>query len=80
MLYLRKDLVGTTRIDNATPPRAGIYTFPVEASQISNRGVLGNTSASSAEKGQALFEEICSQLLTIIHEQMGAEWDGKSKL
>jgi creatinine amidohydrolase len=24
MLYLRKDLVGTARIDNATPPRAGI--------------------------------------------------------
>jgi creatinine amidohydrolase len=80
MLYLRKDLVGTIRVDNATPPRAGIYTFPVEASKISNRGVLGNTSISSTESGQALFEEICSQLVAIIHEQMGAELHGKSKL
>jgi creatinine amidohydrolase len=72
MLHLRNDLVGPARVDNATPPRAGIYTFPVEASKISNRGVLGNTSSSSAEKGRALFEEICAQLVGVIHEQMGA--------
>jgi creatinine amidohydrolase len=78
MLYLRKDLVGAARIDNATPPRSGIYKFPVEASKISNRGVLGNTSASSAEKGQALFEEICSQLVAVLREQMGKELDGTS--
>ncbi len=72
MLYLRKYLVGPARVDNATPPRAGIYTFPVEASKISDRGVLGNTSSSSAENGQVLFEEICSQLVAIIREQMGA--------
>jgi creatinine amidohydrolase len=63
--------VGPARIDHATPPRAGIYTFPIEASQISNRGVLGSTSSSSAEIGQALFEEICSQLAAVIREQMG---------
>lgn len=79
MLYLRKDLVGPTRIDNAAPPRAGIYALPIEASKISNRGVLGNTSASSAEKGQALFEEICSQLVALILEQMGKAMDGTSK-
>jgi creatinine amidohydrolase len=72
MLHLRNDLVGPARVDNATPPRAGIYTFPVEASKISNRGVLGNTSSSSAEKGRALFEEICAQLVGVIHKQMGA--------
>jgi creatinine amidohydrolase len=71
MLHLRKDLVGPARIDNATPPRAGIYTFPIEASKISNRGVLGNTSSSSAEIGQALFEEICSQLVALVRERMG---------
>jgi creatinine amidohydrolase len=70
MLHLRKDLVGAERVDNATPPRAGIYTFPIEASKISNRGVLGNTSSSGAEKGRALFEEICSQLLSVIREHM----------
>jgi creatinine amidohydrolase len=72
MLHLRNDLVGRSRVDNATPPRAGIYTFPVEPSKISNRGVLGNTSASSAEAGRALFEEICQQLLSVIREQMGS--------
>ncbi len=72
MLHLGKDLVGPVRVDNATPPRAGIYTFPIEASKISNRGVLGNTSSSSAENGRALFEEICSQLVGLIREQMGA--------
>lgn len=71
MLHLRKDLVGPARVDNVTPPRAGIYTFPVEASKISNRGVLGNTSSSSAEIGEALFEEICAQLAAVIREQMG---------
>ena len=71
MLHLRKDLVGPARVDNATPPRAGIYLFPVEASKISNRGVLGNTSSSSTEIGQALFEEICSQFVAVIREQMG---------
>jgi creatinine amidohydrolase len=72
MLHLRNDLVGRSRVDNATPPRSGIYTFPVEASKISNHGVLGNTSASSAEAGRALFEEICQQLLGVIREQMGS--------
>jgi creatinine amidohydrolase len=70
MLHLRKDLVGEERVDNATPPRSGIYTFPIEASKISNRGVLGNTSSSSAENGRALFEEICSQLLSVIRGHM----------
>jgi creatinine amidohydrolase len=72
MLHLRKDLVGPVRVDNATPPRAGIFTFPIEASKISNRGVLGSTSSSSAEAGRALFEEICSQLIAVIREHRGA--------
>jgi creatinine amidohydrolase len=79
MLHLRKDLVGPARIDNATPPRAGIYTFPIEAGKISNRGVLGNTSSSSAEAGFELFEEICAQLISVVREQMGTELDGKRK-
>jgi len=70
MLYLRKELVGPARVDNATPPRAGIYTFPIEASKISSRGVLGSTSSASAENGRALFEEICSQLIAIVRERM----------
>ena len=69
MLHLRKDLVSSVRVDNATPPRAGIYAFPIEGSKLSNRGVLGSTSNSSAEIGKALFEEICAQLLSIVREQ-----------
>ena len=71
MLHLRKDLVGVERVDNATPPRAGIYAFPIEGSKISNRGVLGNSSVSSAEVGQALFEEICAQLVNVIRGDGG---------
>jgi creatinine amidohydrolase len=71
MLYLRNDLVGPTRVDNATPPRPGIYFFPADSSKISNRGVLGSSSPSTAEIGLALCEEICSQLVALIHEHMG---------
>src|SRR5216683_225012 len=66
MLYLRKELVGPERVDNATPPRAGIYMYPIDSAKISNRGVLGMTSSSSAEIGRVLFEEICSQLGDVI--------------
>src|SRR6202795_506444 len=31
MLHLRNDLVGTARMDNPTPPRAGIYLYPVDS-------------------------------------------------
>jgi creatinine amidohydrolase len=71
MLYLRSDLVSPTRVDNATPPRAGIYLFPTDATKISNRGVLGSTSPASAAIGEALFEEICSKLTALIQEHMG---------
>jgi creatinine amidohydrolase len=71
MLHLRKDLVGPVRVDNATPPRAGIYTYPIEAAKISNRGVLGDTSSSSAEIGKALFDEICGQLVDLVRQKMG---------
>jgi creatinine amidohydrolase len=66
MLHLRKDLVGTDRVENVTPPRAGIYEYPANGSTISNRGVLGNTSTASAQSGKDLFEEICSQLANLI--------------
>jgi creatinine amidohydrolase len=72
MLHLRKELVGPARVDNAMPPRAGIYLFPVEPAKISNRGVLGSSSLSSAEIGQALCEEICYQLVALVREQLGA--------
>jgi creatinine amidohydrolase len=71
MLHLRNDLVGATRVDNTTPPRPGIYPFPTDSSKISNRGVLGSSSPSTAEIGFALCEEICSQLITLIREHMG---------
>src|ERR1700687_467344 len=77
MLHLRNDLVGPARVDNATPPRPGIYLFPTDPSKISNRGVLGSSSPSTGEIGLALCEEICSQLIALIHEHMGAAPKGK---
>jgi creatinine amidohydrolase len=79
MLHLRNDLVGATRVDNASPPRQGIYLFPTDASKISNRGVLGSSSPSTAEIGQALCEEICSQLVALIQEHMGAASSRKKR-
>lgn len=72
LLHLRKDLVGPARVDNAAPPRAGIYLFPIAPSRVSNRGVLGSTSSSSAEIGAALYEEISRQLETLVREHMGS--------
>lgn len=71
MLHLRPDLVGSARIDHATPPQAGLYVFPIEPSKASTRGVLGNTSSSSAAIGKALLEEICTQLVGLIREKWG---------
>ncbi|MBZ5643266.1 MAG: creatininase family protein [Acidobacteriia bacterium] len=71
LLHLRKELVGTERVDHPEPPRAGIYLFPVEPAKASSRGVLGKTSNASAEIGAALFEEICSQLEALVREHMG---------
>jgi len=70
MLHLRGDLVGETRLDNPTPPRAGIYLYPVDPAKLSNRGVLGSSSPASAEAGRALFEEMCSNLAAVVREQM----------
>jgi len=72
MLHFRSELVGPARVDHPTPPKAGIYLFPTDASRISNRGVLGSSSTSSAAIGAALCEEICSQLVALIREHMGA--------
>jgi creatinine amidohydrolase len=71
MLHLNKDMVGPTRLDNPTPPRAGIYFFPAESAKLSNRGVLGTSSISTAEIGRALFEEICSQLEELVRKHLG---------
>jgi creatinine amidohydrolase len=71
MLHLRNDLVGSTRVDNVTPPRAGLYLYPVDASKLSNRGVLGSSSPASAAAGRALYEEICSKLVALVREHMG---------
>jgi creatinine amidohydrolase/Fe(II)-dependent formamide hydrolase-like protein len=64
-----KEIVNSEE-DSAAINGGGIYTFPIEASKISNRVILGNTSSSSAEKGRALFDDICSQLLSVIREHM----------
>jgi creatinine amidohydrolase len=70
MLHLRSDLVGGTRVDNATPPRAGIYLHPIDSAKLSNRGVLGSSSPASAAAGRALYEEICSNLVRLVREHM----------
>ncbi|HTW23403.1 MAG TPA: creatininase [Candidatus Baltobacteraceae bacterium] len=68
MLHLRGELVGGTRVDNPTPPRAGVYLYPIDEGKVSNRGVLGSSSPASAAAGRALFEEICAKLVALIRE------------
>ncbi|MGC2330679.1 MAG: creatininase [Candidatus Acidiferrales bacterium] len=70
MLYLRSDLVGATRVDNARPPRAGVYSFPIDSAKLSNRGVLGSSSPASAAAGRALFDEICTNLIALVRERL----------
>jgi len=69
MLYLRSDLVGATRVDNASPPRAGVYTYPIDSAELSNRGVLGSSSPASAAAGRALYDQICENLITLVRER-----------
>jgi creatinine amidohydrolase len=71
MLDFRGDLVGPTRVDNATPSRSGIYLYPAEPSKFSNRGVLGKSSPATAEIGRVLCEDICSQFVALIRGHMG---------
>jgi creatinine amidohydrolase len=70
MLHLRGELVGAMRVDNPTPPRAGVYLHPIDEAKVSNRGVLGSSSPASAAAGRALFDEICSKLVALIHDHM----------
>jgi creatinine amidohydrolase len=70
MLHLRNDLVGATRVDNAKPPRAGVYSFPIDSAKLSNRGVLGSSSPASAAAGRALYDEICSNLIALVRERL----------
>ena len=79
MLHFRCDLVGPTRVDNAAPPRSGIYLYPANPSKFSNRGVLGRSSPATAEIGRVLCEEVCSQLLDLIREHMGSVHTSKKK-
>jgi creatinine amidohydrolase len=68
MLHFRKDLVGSTRVDNAAPPRPGVYLYPVADGSMSNRGVLGKASIATAEIGKALCDEICSQITALARQ------------
>ena len=71
MMYLKPNLVRSERPDNPTPPIAGVYLHPVNPEVISNRGVLANTTGSSAEIGKDLFEHICDQIKELILHPCG---------
>lgn len=66
LLHLLPDAVGSLRVDNPLPPRAGIYLHPTDGRQISNRGVLGNTSQATAEVGRAIFDHVVNELESLV--------------
>lgn len=66
MLYLRPEAVRPIRVDHATPPLCGVYSYPLDPAQLSTRGVLSATTSSSPEAGKQLFEHICLRLVELI--------------
>lgn len=67
MLHIKPEKVKSLRIDNLTPPQAGIYQHPVSET-LSNRGVLAKTTGSSAELGKQLYEHICEEIIRLIKD------------
>ncbi|MFE0425092.1 creatininase family protein [Streptomyces sp. NPDC058953] len=63
MLYLRPEAVRPDRPEHKTPPPAGIYRHPLDATRMSNQGVLSSTTGASAELGELLFWHIVDNIL-----------------
>lgn len=71
MLHLKPDLVREIRPEHSRPPLSGVYLHPIDPMQISDRGVLADTTKSSAELGAALFEHICTELELLLDKPHG---------
>lgn len=71
MLYLHPEKVNAIRVDHDAPPLAGVYIHPIDPAAITNQGVLSKTSASSAEIGKILFDEICNELMKLLQKPHG---------
>ncbi|MFE2040279.1 creatininase family protein [Streptomyces sp. NPDC059477] len=67
MLYLRPGTVRPERPEHKTPPPAGIYRHPLDATRMSTRGVLSSTTGAGAALGELLFWHIIDNIL----ESMG---------
>ena len=63
MLHLLPELVRPERIDNPHPPDAGVMTMTRHSPAAALRGVLGRTTAASAEHGARIFEALCTALI-----------------
>lgn len=66
MLYLRPDAVRPIRVDHATPPPCGVYSYPLDPGRVSTRGVLSATTNSSSDAGKQIFEHICLRLSKLL--------------
>ncbi|MCA2504788.1 MAG: creatininase family protein [Microcystis sp. M54BS1] len=66
MLYLQPVGINSIRVNNSTPPEAGIFFYPRDPKQVSCRGVLHRTLEASAQAGEILFKEIVQKLETTI--------------
>jgi creatinine amidohydrolase len=71
MLHLKPDLVREIRPEHSRPPLSGVYLHPIDPMQISDRGVLADTTKSSAELGASLFEHICTELELLLDKPHG---------
>ena len=65
-MFLAPETVGAMRVDNPSPPSAGIYHHPWDAAANSCRGVLGASSGASLAHGERLFEHAAERLADLV--------------
>lgn len=71
MQHIKPQSVLPVRVDNETPPLAGIYLYPADIDAISCQGVLSKTSLASALTGKIIFEHVCQRLIELINKPFG---------
>ena len=69
MLHLKPSLVGKTRPDNPSPPRAGIYDSREDGSGVALDGVLAQSSNATKTIGKQLFEHVSNEICKVAVEK-----------
>lgn len=71
MAYISPEKVRPIRVNHESPPKAGVYLYPVNEAGHSTRGVLHRTSEASPAAGKSLMTAIVGDLTGLISEHLG---------